>query len=660
MNTSIWSYRDFVETYLRQGVSIAFLRKFVEANGGDENLSFTSTSEIYTDAISPHLIPFSSLQKVKRSYCEYLIEQKSEHVGPATVYCSHAWNSPFLSLVKALENHSASIGKEKSTFYWIDIFSRDCSNELPLNIQDSIMSSCSFFVMVLSPISMIPIPFKRLWCLYELFTAIHTKNLVIKMVMSTDDEQEFLFDLVNRGHDVLLRRICDVKGGGLNIETSCAFDYTHSPNTSVGLHSKEMESALRNCLFTKALSLSTSSMSVNELLHKQVIQSWLCDTLATYAHASCERGMTHYRDPNQVAYLEAIAAIKFELGLTEEALSLYQYCLRLYRKVFGVHCVSSGCIYSKIAAIFVHMQNYDNALSMYREALVILTKHRELIHNGIYHSVSIDNILMAIAQLYEKMNNYHLAEQHYYLFLDEMQDHKQRWLDRDKEYLRELRWERINAGKNIHFRKGIGLQQLSSKNWNKPDDITVQRSHVSIYRWDIEMGHAHSSLARVIMKSGRLYDCRLKKVKDHLHCSLSLYSKALGSNNIFVAFVYDLYATMHRVHGHVADAYICYKDSLFIKLSYGDANLVESIEDMCFLKKNHRYDKLGKKQDIIATITGVAECAEQMGADHEALAAYEKALDMAMSQSDGQIDANSVLALKKGVLRLNQIVQSYK
>ena len=109
------------------------------------------------------------------SYCDYLrnVLGRNDCVGVAQVFISHAWNYEFTSVVDALRSH---FHDKPDIFIWFDLFSL---NQIIAPTLDFAWWSYAFrnviedsgsVVLVISPWNN-PKPFKRAWCLFNMYVS---------------------------------------------------------------------------------------------------------------------------------------------------------------------------------------------------------------------------------------------------------------------------------------------------------------------------------------------------------------------------------------------------------------------------------------------------------------------------------------------------------
>jgi hypothetical protein len=202
------------------GVSLRFLKEFVAKNKIHSDMTTAkvvsdiivpttcSTKETYINAHllhEPHYI--SDLRKIYHKDKSVLVDVEAGYGKIDGLYCflSHAWSMPFLELIGIAE-HAADVhfksqvesntfkiinGGEilDSSFFWIDVF---CKNQhIPAPAMEEFhkaLKGPEVAVIALFPRQ--PIALQRIWCLFEIWTAV-VNNITILPTMSEDSFKYF-------------------------------------------------------------------------------------------------------------------------------------------------------------------------------------------------------------------------------------------------------------------------------------------------------------------------------------------------------------------------------------------------------------------------------------------------------------------------------------
>ena len=135
------------------------------------------------------------------SYCDYLrnVLGRDDCVGAAQVFISHAWKYTFVDVISSLEYHF--VDRDPNVLIWFDLFS---NNQIIAPALDFIWWSSTFksaiedfgYVVVICLPWKNPEPFRRAWCLFEVYCAIVT-NSRFEVAMSASEHDSFLLSIVD-------------------------------------------------------------------------------------------------------------------------------------------------------------------------------------------------------------------------------------------------------------------------------------------------------------------------------------------------------------------------------------------------------------------------------------------------------------------------------
>ncbi len=172
----------------RQGISIKFFSVFIIEHGGEEAFRGLTTTDVCNKIIRPSTMQTSS------SYCEKMARSPMFHdyIDTAQVFISHAWSYSFLDVVEALQDH---FREEPNKIVWFDLFSVNQHQHLRFPFDwwtttfESAIQDFGHTVMVFAPWKD-PIPLRRAWCLWELYSTVNTKS-VFEVAISSKQRQEF-------------------------------------------------------------------------------------------------------------------------------------------------------------------------------------------------------------------------------------------------------------------------------------------------------------------------------------------------------------------------------------------------------------------------------------------------------------------------------------
>lgn len=135
------------------GISLDGLKEFVEKCGGKTALQGLTTRQVFEVFVK------DMTTNTVGSYCENQASINPSEFTQANVYVIHAWQNEFLSLFSALIDYFEDLMDEnfQKPFIWIDIFSLDHNNPIPITESfltealPSLISEISYSLVVLSP-----------------------------------------------------------------------------------------------------------------------------------------------------------------------------------------------------------------------------------------------------------------------------------------------------------------------------------------------------------------------------------------------------------------------------------------------------------------------------------------------------------------------------
>lgn len=134
-------------------------------------------------------------------------------MAPATVFVSHAWRYEFCDVVvNALEQHAS---EHPHSYFWFDLFT---NNQNEVASKDFEWFSSTFregvreigqVLLVLSPWND-PIPIRRAWCLFEIFSALEDSNVTLHIKLP-DRERTMLRSTLREDSKHVLQALSDIK-----------------------------------------------------------------------------------------------------------------------------------------------------------------------------------------------------------------------------------------------------------------------------------------------------------------------------------------------------------------------------------------------------------------------------------------------------------------
>ncbi|KAG2447759.1 hypothetical protein HYH02_007217 [Chlamydomonas schloesseri] len=121
-------------------------------------------------------------------------------LGPAKYFVSHAWNCRFSALVELLQQHYAAIPASRGgqrvlpIYYWIDIFAVSQHftgdfHEHPDSDFPGVIRNCKSVLFIMHPWRA-PVAPSRVWCLFEVLTAIQSPGVEVEMLLDVKDTRD--------------------------------------------------------------------------------------------------------------------------------------------------------------------------------------------------------------------------------------------------------------------------------------------------------------------------------------------------------------------------------------------------------------------------------------------------------------------------------------
>ena len=109
-------------------------------------------------------------EKDNLAVCERLLQEKSPHVGEATVFVSWYLNTPITTLLDALANFLEQQGlREEDTYFWVcDYVIRQTDVKTDLARLGECVSAVGHTVLLVEPWHA-PDPLKRAYCIKEVY-----------------------------------------------------------------------------------------------------------------------------------------------------------------------------------------------------------------------------------------------------------------------------------------------------------------------------------------------------------------------------------------------------------------------------------------------------------------------------------------------------------
>jgi uncharacterized protein (DUF2267 family) len=316
----------------KHGIRLSHLQALLESKdffGGREKMRGLTTTEVCEQIVKP--LTLTS----KTSLCEYL--QQINHAAFAkesTVFISHAWKYLFLDVMDAVIEH---FQQQQISFddvvIWFDLFSNNQHQAVSLDFTwwsttfFSAIEQFHYTVMVLTPWQN-PIPFTRVWCLFELFCTVQTKSR-FEIALTKKEKAIFLQQMIQYPTKYTEEMLATI---------DCRNSDCFIPQDKVRIFAAIEESVGFNML--------------NRLVIQR-LQTWNLEFLQTAYEEVQQQPQTRETEVRQLSYLHAIADLKHFYGFYEEATNIYEECLQRRQAVLGDDHLDTLITMSNLA------QHYD-------------------------------------------------------------------------------------------------------------------------------------------------------------------------------------------------------------------------------------------------------------------------------------------------------------
>ena len=277
----------------------------------------------------------------KSSYVDYLVKHKdASAVSKAQVFISHAWKYIFTSVVDALRNHFQD---KPGIFIWFDLFSNNQIEAPNLDFDwwsgtfKNAIEDFGHVVMVISPWKD-PIPFRRAWCLFEMYVTKVT-NSTFEVAMSEEEKADFLKTI--KSDDSQYFQML----GNINVKKSECF--------------KEED---RKAIFDLVDTLPDKANTINAEVAK-LMREWCLGVLKDVDQNASAREVARQKNSH--------ASLLDNRGEYAEALAVFTEALALYRDLDGEESTTVATTYNNMGGVYDKQADYPRALEYYQMALDI-------------------------------------------------------------------------------------------------------------------------------------------------------------------------------------------------------------------------------------------------------------------------------------------------
>eukprot|EP00964_Phaeocystis_antarctica_P083589 scaffold52583_cov58-Phaeocystis_antarctica.AAC.3 len=243
-------------------------------------------------------------EKDNLAVCERLLQEKSPHVGEATVFVSWFLDTPIDTLLDALANFLKQKGlREEDTFFWVcDYVIRQTNVGPDLALLGECVSAVGHTVLLMEPWHA-PVPLKRAYCIKEVYYT-QKSRAQFDVVMSSAQQAAFEAALVKD------------------------FDSIQTSLSEVDVRT----ATCRNPEDTKAI-LDELEKGVGFVACNTLVIGLLREALVAQARAALARLLAAKRGTS--ALLGNLGMLLMEMGRQEEARPLFEEALQARRETLG-------------------------------------------------------------------------------------------------------------------------------------------------------------------------------------------------------------------------------------------------------------------------------------------------------------------------------------
>lgn len=364
------TFRDAIEgdtPIPPNGVSLAALLAF-----RDRHLAWLSSpSAPSTAAVVQALVrPVVAASGLSAPFVDLLASKDPSASGRPTAFVSHAWSTPFLSLVEALHLHLSSAAALASArggggaaaaattaafdpaahFLWVDAF---CWNQADLRSASRAwwmgslaphIAACGRTVTVLSPWDR-PAALSRAWCLFEMAATLVSPRAHLSLALTAADERSLLDALSQPGFGAraaALFRAVDLRSARSEV-----------PEDALGIRAAVAE----------ALGAAALNSAVAERL-----RAWLADH-ASRALASLPPADAAGRPRGCSALISNLALLLRELGKAGRAADLLREAVDARREHLGAAHEETLAAATDLASALQADEKLEEARQLYEHVL---------------------------------------------------------------------------------------------------------------------------------------------------------------------------------------------------------------------------------------------------------------------------------------------------
>jgi len=352
---------------------------------------------------------------LKISYVELLHYQNSyeDAIGECNVFISHAWKYDFGDLMGAIEDFERDNSNKEKFYYFLDFIAvNQFKPQQDLKNLQNLVSRCKYFLLILLPWNK-PLPLTRMWCIYEIATALHCEKSPI-VSMPKKQEQCLKEELMSGAHaDSIIEvfKKLDSENAQVSVDEDRKMiaKYINSYLGGFGKVDQKVGACLRSWVLGKLLKINQywpeANMTSKERGNFLILAGRFLDfqgenRKAVEMYKECIKlrrsSLTDKSDPVLIA-MNNLAVAYDNLGKYELAMVIRKDLVSVKEALFGPYHESTLEVKDSLAVSYDHMNKHNEALALKRQVLQI----REQQHGKEHHSVlaSKNNIAFSLRYL---------------------------------------------------------------------------------------------------------------------------------------------------------------------------------------------------------------------------------------------------------------------
>eukprot|EP00554_Chaetoceros_debilis_P009880 CAMPEP_0194103876 /NCGR_PEP_ID=MMETSP0150-20130528/4232_1 /TAXON_ID=122233 /ORGANISM="Chaetoceros debilis, Strain MM31A-1" /LENGTH=589 /DNA_ID=CAMNT_0038791211 /DNA_START=210 /DNA_END=1979 /DNA_ORIENTATION=+ len=291
--------------------------------------------------------------------------QGADHVGPASIMLSYTWGYTIGDIIDVLRNYCTSNGlNPKKVYVWICclcvnqhrvVESMKRKEDIPFDdfrkVFHGRVTSIGHVVAMMSPWTG-PEYLKRVWCIFELFTA-SKEGCKVTIEMPKREREDFIKGLAN-GEE----------------HTNKLFSVLSSTDVEKAEASvlSDRENIL-NIVKNETGGYDQFNVAINGL-----IRTWVLQLIKDAAQSRLEDLVDGEYDERCTVFLARVGILFWRLGELETALKMYRVELMMVEEKFGSDHLRMTYPLNNIALVLRGQGKYEEALGYYMKALIVKEK----------------------------------------------------------------------------------------------------------------------------------------------------------------------------------------------------------------------------------------------------------------------------------------------